>query len=153
MHPTDHTSTGQVNQSVSCELHWLLTGFCVALEAQHDLRSSIPTGSHIFGHVACILFGIYREASSKAEIADFELTIGIDQKVSGFQISMKHIGRMDILQPAKDLVDERLKVGVGQRLTGPNDGREVAFHELYSPFNNRQLVGIDMGYLHKCMSR
>ena len=37
---------------------------------------------------------------------------------------------MNVLQPAQDLVDERLEMGVGQRLPGSDDGRKIAFHEL-----------------------
>jgi hypothetical protein len=37
---------------------------------------------------------------------------------------------VDVLQTAQDLVDEGLEVGVGQRLAGPDDGCQVAFHEL-----------------------
>jgi hypothetical protein len=37
------------------------------------------------------------EPSSETEIADLQFTIGIDEQVSGFQISVKDVGRVDIL--------------------------------------------------------
>lgn len=44
---------------------------------------------------------------------------------------MKNISRVDIFEAAQDLVDKRLEVGISERLTGPDDGREIAFHELW----------------------
>ena len=37
---------------------------------------------------------------------------------------------MDVLEAAQNLVDERLEMGIGQRLAGTDDGCQVAFHEL-----------------------
>ena len=44
---------------------------------------------------------------------------------------MQHVGGVDVLEAAEDLVDEGLEVGVGERLAGADDGREVALHELW----------------------
>lgn len=65
-----------------------LTGFRVTLEAQHDLRCTVPSGSHVLGHITSILVGIDRETSRKTEIADLELAVGIDQQITGLQISV-----------------------------------------------------------------
>lgn len=42
---------------------------------------------------------------------------------------MQHIRRVYVLQPAKYLVDERLKVSIRQRLPRPNDSGQIAFHQ------------------------
>ena len=102
----------------------LLTSFGVALEAQHDLRSTVPSCSDVFGHVASILLRVDRETSGQTKVTDLKLAVGIDQQVSGLQITMQHVSRVDILQTAKDLVDERLEVGIGQGLTGPDNGSQ-----------------------------
>jgi hypothetical protein len=70
-----------------------------------------------------------REASSQTKVAYLELTVGIDQKVPWFQVSVQDIGGVDVFQPAKDLIDERLKVGVGQGLSGSDDGGQIALHK------------------------
>jgi hypothetical protein len=44
---------------------------------------------------------------------------------------MKHIGRVYVFQPAQDLVDEGLEMGIGEGLSGSDDGGEIALHELY----------------------
>ena len=44
---------------------------------------------------------------------------------------MQHIGRVDVLQAAQDLVDEGLEVGVGEGLAGADDGGQIALHELW----------------------
>jgi len=44
---------------------------------------------------------------------------------------VQHVGAVDVLEPAEDLVDEGLEMCVGQGLAGPDDGREIALHKLY----------------------
>ena len=105
------------------------TGFGVALKAQHDLRRSVPPGSHILGHVPRILLRVHGEAASQSEIADLELAVGVDEQVAGLQVTMQHVRRVDVLEAAQDLVDEGLEVGVGEGLARPNNGGQIALHE------------------------
>lgn len=56
----------------------MLTGFCVALEAQHDFRSTVPSRRNIFGHVSSIFLGVNRESSGQPKITNFQLAVGID---------------------------------------------------------------------------
>lgn len=43
---------------------------------------------------------------------------------------MQHVGGVNVLEAAEDLVDERLEVGVGEGLAGTDNRREVALHQL-----------------------
>ena len=102
MQPTDQTSTGQVVRDELFVFKGYVyvgkhTSFCVALEAQHDFRGAIPPSRHIFRHVAGILLRVDREASGKTEIANLELAVGVDKQVAGFEISVQHIGGVDVL--------------------------------------------------------
>ena len=105
------------------------TGFGVVLEAEHDLRRAIPSRGDILGHEPGILLGVDREASREAKVADLELAIRIDQQVARLEIAVQHVGRVDVLESAQDLVDEGLEVGVGEGLPGSDDSRQVAFHQ------------------------
>lgn len=107
------------------------TGFCVALEAQHNLGSAIPPRRHVFCHVAGILLWVDGEASCKAEVADLQLTVGVHEQVAGFEIPVEHVGRVDVLQAAQNLVDEGLKVCIGEWLPRADDGCKVALHQLW----------------------
>lgn len=53
------------------------------------------------GHESSLtLLGLYDtrlEASSKTEITDLQLAVGIDQQISGFQISVQDVGRVYVL--------------------------------------------------------
>ena len=83
-----------------------LTGFGIALEAQHDFGRTIPSSRNILGHVASVLLRIHGEASSKAKVANLELAVCVDEQVAWLEISMQNIGRVDILQTTEDLIDE-----------------------------------------------
>lgn len=109
------------------------TGLSVALETQHDFGSSVPAGGYIFGHVPRIFLWVHRETSGQTKITNLQLAIGVDEQISRLQVSMKHVRRVNILETAQNLVDEGLEMGIGERLTRPNDGGQVAFHELYMP--------------------
>lgn len=134
MQPTDQTSTVDVGlagtawvANYGVALH---TCFGIALEAQHDLRRTVPSSCDVFGHVACILLRIDRETTSQAKVTNLELAVGIDQQVTGFEITVQDIGRVDVLETTEDLVDEGLEVGIGQRLAGADDSRQITFHQL-----------------------
>lgn len=105
------------------------TGFGVALEAEHDLRGAVPPRCDVFGHVACVFLWIDGEAAGEAEVADLEFAVGIDEQVARLQISVQDVRGVDVLQAAQDLVDEGLKMGIRQGLTGAYNGGQVAFHE------------------------
>ena len=77
-----------------------LTGFCVALEAQHDFRGSVPSGSDILGHVACVLFRVHGESSCQSKIANLEFTVGIDKEITGLKVAVQNICRVDVLETA-----------------------------------------------------
>jgi hypothetical protein len=77
-----------------------LTGFCVALETQHDLGRSVPASSDVLGHVSCVLFRVHGEASCQAKIADLELAVGVYKKVTGLEVAMEDVGGMDVLETA-----------------------------------------------------
>jgi hypothetical protein len=55
-----------------------LTSFGVAQEAQHNFRRSVPSGSNIFSHVTRVLLWVNRESSSKTEITNLQLAIGVN---------------------------------------------------------------------------
>lgn len=138
MQPTDHTSTvilirARTSQRIVFELSNpdSRTGFCVALEAQHNLRRTVPSRGNILSHIPGILLGIDREATSKAEIADFQLTISIHKQIAGLQVSMQNVGGVDVLEAAEDLVNKGLEVGICKWLAGTDNSRQVAFHQLY----------------------
>ena len=42
----------------------------------------------------------------EAEIANFQLTIGVDKKVSGLEISMQDIRAVNVFQAAESLIDK-----------------------------------------------
>jgi hypothetical protein len=133
MHPTDQTST--LKYVSPCCLDRgnggvRLTSFGVALEAQHNLRGTIPSRSNIFSHVSGILLRVYAEASSQTKVTNLELAVRVYKQVSGLKIAVEDIGGVDVLQTAQDLVDEGLEVGVCKGLARADDGCQVAFHEL-----------------------
>ena len=132
MQPTDQTSTVVVSMGFGDGDKQEHTGFGVALEAQHDLWSAIPSCRNVFRHVSCILLRVDREATGQTKITDLELAVGIDEQVSALQVSVQHIGGVDILQTAEDLVDEGLEMRIGQRLSGADNSRQVTFHQFYS---------------------
>ena len=52
----------------------------------------------------------------ETEVADLELTVGIDEEVARLEITMENVCGMDVFETAQGLIDEGLEVGVGKRL-------------------------------------
>lgn len=114
-----------------------LTGFCVALEAEHDFRRTVPSRGDVFRHVSRILLRVDGEATSQTKVANLEFAVGIDEQVAGLEVSVQDIGGVDIFETAENLVNKGLEVGVGQGLAGTNNGGKVAFHQLYCSVSKR----------------
>lgn len=147
MQPTDHTSTrgvdrlvyrlkrgtehGPARGHVRKTAKSIRTSLGVALEAQHNLGRTVPSGGDIFRHVSGVFLRVDGEATGEAKVANLELAVGVDEQVAGFQVSVQNIGRVNVLEAAEDLVDEGLEVGVGEGLSGANNGGEITFHELW----------------------
>lgn len=121
IHPTDHTSTVDGVSLGRTRLEHeqaRLTGFGVFGEAEHDLRSTVPSR----GDILCLrtnlagLVGIGSDSSCQTEIANLQFTVGIHKQIARLQIAMENVGRVDVFETAENLVDEGLEVCVGQRL-------------------------------------
>ena len=97
-----------------------LTSFSIALETKHDFRSPVPSRGNIFRHVTSILLGVNRKAPRETEVADLKFAVGINEQVTGLQVSVEDVCGVDIFQSTQNLVDKRLEVGIGQRLTTNN---------------------------------
>lgn len=78
-------------------------GLIILLPQKHHLRCSIVPCRHVTCHLLLL-------SSGHAEVTDLEVTILIDEDVGGFQVSMDDAGRVDVLQPPKDLVQKVLRV-------------------------------------------
>lgn len=89
----------------------------------------------VFGCVFFVCFlgekmGV-RKSDKSVISSDFrylEITVSVQQKIAGFQVSMKHISRVDILESAQDLVEEVAHVLVADRLRF-QQLVQVRFHE------------------------
>jgi hypothetical protein len=86
------------------------TDLCVHLERKHDLRSTIPSRRHVFGHQTHLLSSRHARlhAPCQAKIANFEIAVGVEQEVGGLKIAVDDVGAVDRLESAKRLVDKVL---------------------------------------------
>ena len=58
--------------------------------------------------IYCSSFLIHRyiPGSCKAKVADFEVTASVQQEIAWLQITVEHIGRVDVLEPPQNLRTE-----------------------------------------------
>lgn len=72
-----------------------------------------------------------REGKSLAKVAEchLQVTRGVDEKVAGLQVPMKHIGRMDVFQPSENLVEKVADVVIAE-LLGLQQLIEIGFHQI-----------------------
>lgn len=88
-----------------------INGSSILWRVQQQLRCPVPSGDHIFSHELVLW-----SRSSKTEINDLQITICIQQKIAGFQISMNNICRMYVFQPSKDLIQEVLQIDSNHKI-------------------------------------
>lgn len=104
-------------------------GRCVVCKTQHNFGSAVPPGGHVLGHEPLPLLLV--EATRETEVTDLKLAVGIHQEISWLKVAVKNVSRVDVLEATKGLVNERLEVGVGQRLSGSNDSVQISLHEFF----------------------
>ena len=58
--------------------------------------------------------------SGQSEIADLQIASRVQQQVRGLEVTVQHVGGVDVLQAAEDLVQEVADVVVAQTLKNKN---------------------------------
>lgn len=64
---------------------------------KHDLRRAVPPRRDVFGHEGRVLVRCRVEPTAQAEVADLQLTVGVDKQVARFEVSMNYRSRVDVL--------------------------------------------------------
>ena len=54
--------------------------------------------------------------AQRTKVANLEVAILVDEEIAWFEVAVEHLGRVDRLEPAQDLVNEILDVVVRERL-------------------------------------
>ena len=100
------------------------------MATRHDLWCSIPPSNNVFSNGTPVGTSLSvgtsprRISSYEAEVADFELPVGIDQGVTRLEATMDDVGGVDVLETAKGLMNRRPEMNVGEWLLGSDLGGE-----------------------------
>lgn len=95
-------------------------------KTQHDLGRPVPPSGDVFSHETLIRTTLCIGASTRsvspreAEVADFELTVRINQEVTRLKVAMNDVSGVDVLETAKSLINKGLEMSVRERLLGPD---------------------------------
>ena len=98
----------------------------------HHLGRAVPAGDDVLGQIRRVPF---REATSQTKVTDFEVAIRIEQQIGGFEVTMQHVGRVNVLHATQSLVDEVLDVVVSERVLGINNLVQIRVHEIHDHVN------------------
>ena len=71
---------------------------------EQQLRGAVPPCHHVLRHHVALGGG-----ARQPEVADLEVAVGVQQQVAGLEVPVDHVGGVDVLEPAKDLVQEVLR--------------------------------------------
>ncbi len=65
--------------------------FGVFLKREHNFRRAVPSCRDVFGHEAGVVLDVGCGAS-ETEVADFEIAVGVEEEVRGFQVAVQDVG-------------------------------------------------------------
>lgn len=87
----------------------------ILMARQHNLRSAVPPRDHIFRQQQRVAglanhLLVAQHASGQTKVTDLEVAVGIDEQIRRLEVAVQHVGRMDVLESAEDLVQEVLRV-------------------------------------------
>ena len=103
-------------------------GAGVLLPGQDDLGRPVPSSGNVIGQDSVCRLQLLDVSSGKTEVADLQIAVRVDEQVARLEVPVVDAGRVDVLEPAKNLVKEKLHVVVGQRLARLNDDAKIGFH-------------------------
>ena len=73
------------------------------LGIEHDLWRPVPPGGHVLGEeTRVVVLGVGHPR--QPEVADLEVTGGVEQEVGGLEVPVQHVGRVDVLEAPGELV-------------------------------------------------
>ena len=78
----------------------------------------------------------------QAEIADLEHAVRVDKEVSGLDITVDDLGRVEVLDAAQDLVEKDLDVVCGKVLRGHDNLVQIRLHQLGDHVNLLEEVDV-----------
>lgn len=99
---------------------------CVMTGVEDDLGRSVPPGDHVLRQRS----GRLLIASSETEVADFKVTVLIQQQVARLQITMDDRRAVDVKAATQQLIHEILAMVVRQILSGVNYAMHISLHEI-----------------------
>lgn len=87
----------------------------VLMTRQHNLRSAVPSRDYVFRQQQRVAgladhLLIAQDASGQTKVTDLEVTVGVDKQIRRLEVAVQHVGRMDVLESAEDLVQKVLRV-------------------------------------------
>lgn len=66
-----------------------------------------------------------------------QVTCGVDEKIAGLQIPMKHIGRVNVFQPSKNLIEKVADMVVAE-LLGLQKLIEIRLHQILNYISEKK---------------
>ena len=129
LYPYNHTLT-HINSSD-----------CGDLSIEHDLRSPVPSRGHIFSEETCVIMFRVRHPR-EAKVTNLEIASCVQQQVTGLQVTMEDIGRVDILEAPENLVEKVANVVITESL-GLEQLVEVSLHQALDNVDITETVDVD----------
>ena len=114
-------------------------GLAVVLALGEQLGRSVPARHDV---LCQIVEELHLHAARKAEVADGQVAVGVDEQVARLHVAVQHVGRVDVLEAAEDLVHEVLEMLLRQRLARADDAVQVALHEVGDDVRVREILGV-----------
>mmetsp|Transcript_31866 Transcript_31866/g.98600 ORF Transcript_31866/g.98600 Transcript_31866/m.98600 type:complete len:389 (+) Transcript_31866:276-1442(+) len=110
----------------------------VALVHEQQLRRTVPARDDVVGEDG-VLVGVV-EGPGQPIVAHLEVAVDVDEEVTGLQIAVHDLRRVQVLEPAQHLVDEVLGVVVADLLLGAQHGAQVRVEQLGDDVHVREVV-------------
>jgi hypothetical protein len=98
----------------------------VIRKAEHDLRCAVPPRRNVLGHESLLLRLV--EPAGEPEIANLEFAIRVHEQVARLEITVQHVGRVDVFKAAERLVNEGLEMRVREGLARTDLSKENEVH-------------------------
>mmetsp|Transcript_18368 Transcript_18368/g.28198 ORF Transcript_18368/g.28198 Transcript_18368/m.28198 type:complete len:220 (-) Transcript_18368:115-774(-) len=129
--------------------------FCLGLICGRRGRSSegnIGTSSFLILHLLVLLLALLQDhlrrldsgdASGQAVIAEFDRAVFVDQNIGRFQVSVDDFAFVQVLDCAKQVVDDRLNVQQLQVDARLHDLLQVTLCELHHHIDRREVLRVD----------
>jgi hypothetical protein len=107
-----------------------IDGSRVLSPGENDFGRTIPPCGNIVSQGSILSHQGANVCPRQSKVTNLQITVAVDEQISGLQVTKNDAARVDVLETAKNLVQKELYMLIAQHLVGLDNLSKISLHEV-----------------------